>query len=198
MNIREGMRRLGILVGAAGGLVGGFLGYGEAQPLWQTHVAYRKFESLMALPIMHKVASTVKEYQADSSRLDFLAREYGGSTECRTPPLDYSAIVASAGSVVFERAKINVPPGYTLDKDPAPCSIVVQVNLNGIKEVYVDKVGGISEIDLTTGEGVPKTDPPHLQSHGAIVLYPIMGFLIPWCALRLLTWAGSGFFEAPR
>src|SRR3990167_3652378 len=54
MNTREGMRRLGIVLGVVGGGIGGFFGYIDAQNLWNTHMAHKKFESLMALPAVQE------------------------------------------------------------------------------------------------------------------------------------------------
>jgi hypothetical protein len=64
MNFREGMRRLGILLGAAGGIMGGFLAFvpafGNAPGVWNTLTAHRKFEAAMMLPTVQK---TVKDAQ---------------------------------------------------------------------------------------------------------------------------------------
>src|SRR5262245_31567621 len=64
MNAREGMRRLGILLGVSGGILGGFLGCSDAQDLWSHWNAHRQFESLMALPVTQKVASAAKIHQS--------------------------------------------------------------------------------------------------------------------------------------
>jgi hypothetical protein len=54
MNVTEGVRRLGILLGVCGGIAGGFLGYGDAANVWGGWTAHRKFESLMATPTIQK------------------------------------------------------------------------------------------------------------------------------------------------
>jgi hypothetical protein len=45
MNFRESMRRLGILLGACGAVLGGFLGYSDAKAVWDRYTAHRRFES---------------------------------------------------------------------------------------------------------------------------------------------------------
>ena len=61
MNAREGMRRLGIVLGVVGGVIGGFFGYSDAQNLWNTRTAHRKFESLMALPAVQEATRFTTE-----------------------------------------------------------------------------------------------------------------------------------------
>lgn len=60
MNAREGMRRLGIVLGILGGIAGGFFGYTDVQNVWTSH---RKFESLLASPTVQKAAEAAKDYQ---------------------------------------------------------------------------------------------------------------------------------------
>jgi hypothetical protein len=74
----------------------------------------------------------------------------------------------------------------------------VSVNLDGIKQVTVDKDGLISSIELSTGESVQRADPPALKAYLIPLLYPILGFLLPWGSIRLLTWVGGGFVEPRR
>jgi hypothetical protein len=55
---------------------------------------------------------------------------------------------------------------------------------------------GIFQIYLSSGEAVRRTEPPHPIAYLRLLLYPLLGFLLPWGAVRLLTWVGSGFFAA--
>jgi hypothetical protein len=57
VNIGEGMRRLGIVLGVLGGIVGGVFGYADMQSLWKARADHNRFESLMALPTMQKIAT---------------------------------------------------------------------------------------------------------------------------------------------
>src|SRR5258708_7887695 len=63
MNAREGMRRLGILLGACGGILGGCLAYSNAKTTWDNHTEYRKFESRMASATMQKIAKAARDNQ---------------------------------------------------------------------------------------------------------------------------------------
>src|ERR1017187_8125646 len=61
MNVKEGMRRLGLLLGVCGGILGGCLAYGDAAKVWENHAAHRRFLSLLASPTMQKVARAVPD-----------------------------------------------------------------------------------------------------------------------------------------
>ena len=160
MNAREGMRRLGIVLGIAGGIVGVIVGYINAQGIWKTRMAYRKFESTMALPTMQEVAKAIKEHQTE----------------------------------IEEHQKAKV-----LDKIPDPTDdITINVDLEGIKTVLADKTGRISSVELSTGETLHRTERLTLLAYLAPFFYPGIGFLGPWGSIRLLTWVGTGFVEAPR
>jgi hypothetical protein len=41
-------------------------------------------------------------------------------------------------------------------------------------------------------------DPPAPKAYLIPLLYPILGFLLPWGSIRLLTWVGSGFVDPRR
>jgi hypothetical protein len=60
MNIREGMRRVGIVLGALGCVAGGAFGYWNFQNAWSLHT---KFERLQALPVMRDVNTAIKRHQ---------------------------------------------------------------------------------------------------------------------------------------
>jgi hypothetical protein len=81
------------------------------------------------------------------------------------------------------------------EKRDEPGGFPVSVNLDGIKLVAVDEAGLVSWIELSTGESVQRTEAPHIKAYVTVLLYPILGFLLPWSGMRTLTWVGSGFFE---
>jgi hypothetical protein len=64
MNAKEGLRRLSILFGASGALLGGFLAYPDGRNLYNTYSDHRRFEGLMASATMQKVAQAARDYQS--------------------------------------------------------------------------------------------------------------------------------------
>src|SRR5215469_2907139 len=71
--------------------------------------------------------------------------------------------------------------------------IKVLVNAGGIKEVLSGK-DGISQIRLSTDEAARKTEAPRPMAYLRLLLYPLLGFLMPLVAVHMLAWVVSGFF----
>ena len=198
MNFREGMRRVGILLGVAGGIVGGLIAFPQGRELAHDRSTHLRFESLMALPTIRTIAKDAIEYQTG---LPYIIDSVSPQPGRVTPGfLDYSTLADLAKTIAAKR-QLKPPPGSVLVQQPKakPENIVVRVNLDEIKEVYVDSAGMITEIDLTTGELVPRIEPsPPLLAYFLLLLYPILGFLLPWACIRVLTWVGTGFVAPPR
>jgi hypothetical protein len=264
VNIREGMRRIGILLGVSGGLLGGFLAYSDAQNLWTTRAAHKKFEFLMTTPTMQKVAKDMKiDYDALAKqaravyslpapgRGDIFDQIHAGSASATKgvnkladQTIDYDALAKQAGAVASRPAPIDydalakqaraisslpsapvapgdfmemqrkgtqtfVPPRIDEWEGPAikddenggryllPANPLLRGNRDGINTVHVDPARMVSSIELSTGELITRTEAPHLSAYLLLLLYPVLGFLLPWGGIRILTWVGIGF-AAPQ
>jgi hypothetical protein len=232
MNIREGMRRLGILIGAAGGILGGFFASTDAQTVWSAFRANRKFESLMATPTMQKVIAdpfarfggwptasenpNAKDKQAASAPTDpdqFMAQRRAARVKSLPPPppgykLDPphrpdgastppSAESGQASESPDDWQSVFEGDGtggiYLLEAHP-----LLKGNPDGIAKIQFDDGQRVTSIELSTGESAHRTDAPKASACLMLFAYPVLGFLLPWGGVRVLTWAGSGFFEPPR
>lgn len=152
VNVKEGMRRAGLLLGVCGGLLGGFLAYGDAQNLWNARKAHYRFEALIASPTLRQVAKAVRDEQ-------------------NGPWVKYRSEHTESA---------------------------IGVDHDGIGKVMVDQAGLISSVELATGESVQRTAAPSLTAYCSLILYPLLGFMLPWGIVRVLTWIGSGFFAPHR
>jgi hypothetical protein len=244
MNVREGMRRLGILLGVCGGIMGGLLGYGDAQDLWHHWKAHRKFNSLMSSATMQDMAKAAREYQSNATaggRLDpdefmrrrlRIAKGFGLASGPADSDL-YERLAESPTYVKYSDRKIwwdgpnidrwmadqehaqksklrdpweeaakgdswkvwdpNFGPG-TLPRDffNSPGSILISVSKGGVRRAMADKSGLVLSIEPDAGLWIDRTEAPPLKAY-LVLLYPAFGFLIPWGAIRVLTWVGTGF-----
>jgi hypothetical protein len=180
MNLREGMRRIGILLGVCGAIVGGFIAYGDATAVWDRHKAYKRFESIMALPTMQNIAKGARKIpkgQTSTLIYDAKTQDIWQATTYTAEQIDILATLARLATDQLDRAA------------------VVLVDLDGIKAVIVDKAGLVSRIELSTGESVVRIKGPSFWEGFVVFLFPILGFLIPFGAVRLLAWVGSGFAQ---
>jgi len=170
MNVKEGMRRLGLLLSVCGGILGACLAYGDTAKVWENHAAHRRFESLMASPTMQKVAKAARDLHSFGD--DPIDEKRGESDGVTADPWEKAAAKYRKDSIL--------------------------VNLDSIKRVTVDQSGLIASIELSSGEPVPRVDPPPLKAYLSVLLYPLIGFVLPWVGVRLLTWVGRGFVESWR
>jgi len=191
VNFREGMRRVSIVLGLAGGSMGGILAHLEVQSLSNIRAAYRKFESVMASPTMQRVS---KEMSID---YDALAKQAGGST---APIPSFKDFVAASktkdggrGTGPFrDLADLVAASGdenggqYLLKAHP-----LLKGNRDGISKVHIDSARLVSSVELSTGESVPRTEPPQVKAYLLLLLYPVLGFLLPLGFIRLLAWVGT-------
>jgi hypothetical protein len=60
MNLREGTRRLALLLGAAGAIVGGFASYSEIQTIRGNLASHIRFEQLAASPVAQRALDSLK------------------------------------------------------------------------------------------------------------------------------------------
>jgi hypothetical protein len=226
MNVREGTRRLGIVLGLCGAILGGYLEHGHARAVWHNYRAAKRFESLSASPAIQRVAEGIKEYRngplatypwinytfnQQSGKLEYHAdiirlladshfqkldtpsqKTVLGQIDSRFSGLsesDLQSIKHRMAPIAVEADAVNQrKPGDTPDK-----AIKVLVNAGGIKEVLAGK-DGISQIHLSTGESVRRTDDPSPMGYLRLLLYPLLGFLLPLVSVCIITWVASGFF----
>jgi hypothetical protein len=208
MNVREGMRRLAVVLGLSGFIVGCYASFGDAQALWSARSAHRKFESLMASPTMQKVAKAARDYQKDAwaKYRGMPAAEPAASAkdpweeaakQFMAEQTRQAAIASKFGGIPVENEGETRPQTATLGPWEKPSGFVLSVKLDGIEDVWLSATGLIAQIDLSSGEPVPRVDPPTLKAYLVPLLYPILGFLLPWGGIRVLTWVATGFRE-PR
>lgn len=154
MNAKEGMRRLGLLLGVVGAVSGAFVSYIDLHDTISARSRYRVYDSLVK-------SDLVQQYRNNH----------------------------------FPRG--SVPPGYNPEADT--------VDKNGIKtihwksETYDEKTKHleIEFIEMADGTTVypAALTPPGMWAYLRPALFPLLGFLIPFGAIRALTWVGLGFAQ---
>ena len=122
MNAREGMRRVGLVLGVLGGITGGVIGYSDLQNVWSSHT---KFDRLQALPVMHDVATAIKAYP------------------------DYDALAKQAGATISQETGEGKPP-QTLSQQDIFDLIQVREALKKAGDPRAQKVAAL--IRILTGE----------------------------------------------
>lgn len=233
MNIREGSRRVGILLGVLGATIGFVAEDHDGMNLWTAHAANRQFDSLMSAPTMVQVSKAANvEHARDVENADLGRRvkerfpgvygdltnsDLGKKVRARYPDgswekhaKDVSPSPVQPKTDASKTGKFTPPPlssheGPTLPLDlptsapweSAPkVGFVVVIHHDGLREANVDSDGIIQSIRLEAGQVVERGEPPVVASYLKVLLYPLLGFLIPWGTIHALSWVAIGFFQS--
>jgi hypothetical protein len=209
MNVREGMRRLGLVVGVLGAGAGTVVAYTQLQSRLAERAQYKTFQSLVSSTVVQK-------------EIGFLKRN---PVKPGAPNQQQSQQPEPAGGDWFQRnaPKPFVPPRPDQWEGPAPDYSQIaalvgssngwKVNKGGVRAIHFwgstqEKVNSrlagdvsaadISDIETDDGQKVYRTDPPGFRSYLLILVFPVVGFFLPWGALKTLTWIGLGFFQSEK
>ena len=180
VNFREGMRRLGLLLGLLGACAGAVVAWDGTRTAWTAYKTHGRFESVMASPTMQNVAKAARD--------DANSQVVSGGATTKVPKL------STFGDAPLSPSAHASDPWEQAARDYNKQRILVKID--GIDQVTVDQAGLITSIYLSTGESVERTDAPHIWAFLPLLFYPALGFLIPWGAVRVITWVGGGFFES--
>jgi hypothetical protein len=169
MNLREGTRRLALLLGAVGAILGGFVSYLELQTVLSQRSQHNKFEQLTASDVVTQ------------ERKCRLLGYYSGCSEL--PPL---------------------PQGYTLDKpkytieEPDGRPGASELSKGDIKTIQWTKKYDVESIVTEDGQTLYPTPAPSVWLYLLVALFPVLGFLIPWGAIRAIEWVVAGFVQPSK
>jgi hypothetical protein len=151
VNLKEGTRRLALLLGAAGAILGGFASYLELKDVLNQRVRHDRFEQLAASDIVRQERQKLK--------MDL-------------PRLTNPTVTDSSGW------ESGVYPIAT-----------------GIKTIHWGKDYGVYSIETEDGLTFFPTPTPAAYNYLLIVLWPCLGFFIPWGAIRAIGWVGAGLMK---
>jgi hypothetical protein len=206
VNLREGTRRLALLLGVAGAILGGFASYLELQPVMRQRADHQRFEQLAN----SSVAQQARKFCFDSSS----PSEHGplmaapqvqgvppGLTEEPLPqyydPDTGKPVAAPQGNLppVPKGAKIIPPYCFIpIDDENALDYTPSELNSGAIKTVHFEN-REIASIETQNGQTLHPTSAPAAWMYSLIVFFPVFGFFIPWGAIRAIGWVVAGFVK---
>jgi hypothetical protein len=104
---------------------------------------------------------------------------------------------AHGGSVVDKQKDkdIDLSAGFV---PLVPDSVASAARKEGIKSILWNKNLEVQSIEKEDGDVVIPAQPPSLWTYLLVVFFPVVGFVIPWGAIRALMWVGYGFTESPK
>ena len=187
MNLKEGTRRLALLFGAVGAIAGGVLAYAQFQSTMRQRANHQHFEQLANTSIVGQGFKGCFGTNAPS--------EHGPWDKYQTPrkmPQKSTAPPDTLSEDFFDKHPIFciVPNDDPNAADYTP----PESNSAGIKTVHFEN-RRIASIETADGQTLYSTPAPGVWSYVLIAILPLLGFFIPWGAVRAIGWVVAGFVQ---
>lgn len=220
MNLREGTRRLALLLGVMGAILGGIASSVELQTVLSQRARQNTFERFTTSKTVQQaraswplairytpgkaieaLRSLSEEQQRDvissldrDERIDLMAKLKCASSQFGTQ---------STAAVMGNLSQVDRWAQYAQD-DPYACLAepidppISTANGGGIKAIHWTKTLGVESIETDDGHTLYPTTAPPKWTYLLIALFPFVGFFIPWGATRAIGWAGAGFVQPSK
>jgi hypothetical protein len=226
VNLREGMRRLALLLGVVGAILGGFASYLELQSILNQKERHNKFEQFAKSDVVRQeqkswpltlLYTTDKALEAfrklpknqQLDVIDHLTRkekdELLAKLNCK-PLQQEESIAAETRKDLVTDPKYpgwEVVPGPEKDVSNA-CSAEASdppnstINRNGINTIHWTKTLEVDFLDMADGQVLYAESAPNRWLYLLVVILPLLGFGLPWGLIRAVGWVGTGFFTSTK
>jgi hypothetical protein len=220
VNLREGTRRLALLLGAVGAIVGGFVSYFELRSVMDQVTRRNRFEQLANSDVVRQqsIAWPLTLRYSPKEAIEVLRRLPEGQqrevlhTLTQEERVDLFARLKCASSQWGVDSTVAIQENLSqvdrwvqyAQNDPYACTAepidprISTVNKGGIKAIHWTKTLGVESIETDDGQILYPTPAPSAWLYLSIALFPALGFFIPWGAVRAIGWVGAGFVASPK
>ena len=222
MNLREGTRRLALLLGVVGAIAGGFISYLELQTVLDRQVRHNRFEQLANSDVVkqeREIRRVAKNWLDANLQRSFpvpenqTVRDLGNRTVVKEvtikhvlddpqfyglPPTEQNKALSM---LVPNFAKLSAQEQEMVIADagmPSFARLTPEVNKGGIKTIEWGEGFSVGSIQTDNGQTVYPTPAPSAWLYLWVALFPLFGFFIPWGAIRVIGWVGAGFVASPK
>jgi hypothetical protein len=187
INAKEGMRRLALLLGAVGAILGGFASYMELSSVLNQRARHNKFEHLANSPVATQAKRDCLTKNAPESADHFV------SDSPTLLPSTVDAFVAAPEEKQREALANMSVPAKTALLDALRQRNETVVDKDGITIIHWTKDYGVESIETEDGQTLYPTPAPSAWIYLLITAIPVLGFFISWGAVRAVRWVGVGF-----
>jgi hypothetical protein len=223
MNLREGTRRLALLLGAAGAILGAVLSYDQLQSDLHQRAEHKRFEQLANTPVVKQerarrisqlwtpvptrdgpvtvIGPDGKTYHfpagtdKDAAIRYFKTVAHGASGDV-TPKFDPTAPYQAVSPQPAHDGRKSMPekPDFVPADSDQP-SIVAD---GGIAAIRWKQDFQVESIETQDGQTLYSTPAPSATWYLLIAILPILGFFFPWGAIRAVGWVLAGFLQPSK
>ncbi len=189
MNLREGTRRLALLLGTVGAILGGFVSYGELQSVMSQRARHNKFEQLAASDVV-KQAKPDWFTQNDPESAGHLMSD----SQTLLPSTVDAFVAAPEEKQRAALANMSVPAKTAL-LDALRQRKESVVDKDGIEIIHWTKDYRVESIETEDGQTLYPTPAPSAWSYIFIAAFPVLGFFVLWDIIRAIGWVVAGFVQ---
>lgn len=179
MNVKEGLRRIGLVIAIAGACVGTLMAYEEFGSLGRHKDKHQTFIAWLQSPT---VQNGTAEAKTEAARPAPPKKQQKVTSPYITQEL-WDTMHPDPDNQRHERAKSALAghfEGWPIDKD-------------GISSIRFYGSGSVYSIELANHESIQDEQLPTSFDYFALILYPAIGFSVPWGLFKLFAWIISGF-----
>lgn len=176
VNFTEGLRRLGLVAGILGAGAGTILAHSQLQALMAQRSQNRKFQELVSSRGLTREVEMLKRDTKLEPGWDALPGDFFDKLDALCGDKDW---------------QVNRSGIRTIHISGVACGTTSEVYQIGDKQYQAAEIRMIETAD---GQIITRTNPPGFWAYIYVVALPVLGFLLPWGAIRLLTWVAMGFF----
>lgn len=171
MNRKEGTRRLGLFLGVAGAVAGGFFSFGLVRTALQQRAAYKQFETAsVRIEILGR--DTQREYP-ETREMD--RGDIGRRTLARYPQF-----------WPWVTGRINREP--ELPKPSVADSTADALQASSWEPTEKESDWHAWGITTPDGETLDPTPEPSPFAYLLVLVLPVAGFVVPWGSVRAIGW----------
>ena len=196
-------------MGVIGAILGGFASYMELQTVLNQRARHNRFEQLATSEVVQQESKNLQLWKPviDPKTGEPIQIDPKTGERIQAAPVDYDALAAKYGATPQGKPLPPSSTGIEYDREgkpikaaPDPYATIAipnpsDVNEGGIKTINWTNGYGVESIVTEDGQTLYPTPAPVIQSYALIVLFPILGFLLPWGAIRGVEWVRAGFTE---
>jgi len=207
VNLREGTRRLALFLAVIGTVIGIYGSFKELQTIW----LHNKFEALENSEVVQQEAKAYfDDVQKERAKYLLADRWYKGQISS----LDMSSLSSRVKNTYqVDRLALGSSNtlGDSLDKMRQIERYHTELNKAGIKAIHWTHDYGIDSLDASVqwprhleveridtygGDTFQPTKTPSVWSYLLVVIFPVLGFWVPWSVVRGVEWAFLGFAKS--
>lgn len=219
MNLKEGTRRLALLLGVAGAIVGAIGSYSYLQPILHQQELHNRFEQLTNSDVVKRERKTLQaapDFIPDTSQASPGSWTKNSATQngqmnraAVTPniqglppgailrpiqpdgaPIQFQYVLLPDGSYgKFNANATNDQIRAQVEKDFPDAYL----SKGGITTIHWSHDYGVTSIETLDGQTLYPTAAPSAWRYLLITILPLFGFIIPWGVVRAIGWVGAGF-----